>query len=123
MTAHPSGHINRAAVVGIKHTKYGEIVGAFLLPPATIPTTPRPTKSELVNWVREGLARHKAPVHIWWFGDEQVGMNDVPMTGSGKIKKHLLRNVAANLANHENLCALQSKENTLTGSSVKPMST
>lgn len=72
-------------------------MGTFLLSPAAIPKTPRPTNPELMEWVRKDLARHKAPVHIWWFGDTDVGIDDLPMTGSGKIKKHLLRDIAVQL--------------------------
>lgn len=39
------------------------------------------------------LGRHKAPAHIFWFGEEGVE-NEVPQTGSGKVKKHVLRDWA-----------------------------
>ena len=32
-------------------------------------------------------------MHVFWFGDEEVGMDEVPQTGSGKVKKHVLRKV------------------------------
>lgn len=94
--AHPSGCIVRAAVVGINHVKYGEVVGAFLLSPSSAAATGvnRPTDEELRSWVREVLGRHKAPAHIFWFGDQEVGLSEVPQTGSGKVKKHVLRDVA-----------------------------
>lgn len=91
LTSHPSNLIQRAAVVGIKHVKYGEVVAAFLLPPSTSTDTSRPTDDELRTWVRGTLGRHKAPAHIFWFGDEEVGLIEVPQTGSGKVKKHVLR--------------------------------
>jgi acyl-CoA synthetase (AMP-forming)/AMP-acid ligase II len=103
LVAHPSGLIVRAAVVGIPHPKYGEVVGAFLLP--TSPSSPssssqeeaRPTDDALRAWVREVLGRHKAPAHIFWFGDAETGMSEVPQTGSGKVKKHVLRDVAGRI--------------------------
>lgn len=98
LVAHPSGLIDRAAVVGIKHPKYGEVVGAFLLPRrATENATARPTDEEIRVWVRGALGRHKAPSHVFWFGDGDVGMAEMPQTGSGKVKKHVLRDVAQRL--------------------------
>ena len=95
LTSHPSGSVLRAAVIGIKHVKYGEVVGAFLLP--DMEDLERPSDEELRSWVRAVLGRHKAPTHIFWFGDEEVGMDYMPQTGSGKIKKHILRDVAQRL--------------------------
>jgi long-chain acyl-CoA synthetase len=136
LVAHPSGLIARAAVVGIAHPKYGEVVGAFLLPssssssssPSTAATsstsstaaaasaitpsppspsspttatspeaTTRPSDDDLRTWVRAVLGRHKAPAHIFWFGDAEVGMSEVPQTGSGKVKKHVLREVGGRI--------------------------
>ncbi|KAL2072018.1 hypothetical protein VTL71DRAFT_11361 [Oculimacula yallundae] len=93
LVSHPSGHISRSAVVGIPHPKYGEIVVAFLLPSSFSHWLDRPTDDELRIWVRQALGWHKAPVHVFWFGDEEVGMDEVPQTGSGKVKKHVLRSV------------------------------
>lgn len=96
LVAHPSKLITRAAVVGIRHIKYGEVVAAFLLPPSS-QTSGRPSDNALREWVRAVLGRHKAPAHIFWFGDEDVGMTEVPQTGSGKVKKHVLRSVGERL--------------------------
>ncbi|KAH7370188.1 acid Co-A ligase [Rhexocercosporidium sp. MPI-PUGE-AT-0058] len=93
LISHPSGHISRSAVVGIPHPKYGEIVVAFLLPSSFSHWLDRPTDEELRVWVRQALGWHKAPVHVFWFGDEEVGIDEVPQTGSGKVKKHVLRRV------------------------------
>jgi acyl-CoA synthetase (AMP-forming)/AMP-acid ligase II len=41
------------------------------------------------------LGRHKAPVHVFWLGEDCSG--EVPLTGSGKIKKFVLRDVAEEL--------------------------
>ncbi|KAG9246707.1 putative long-chain-fatty-acid-CoA ligase [Calycina marina] len=97
LAAHPSGVIARAAVVGVRHCKYGEVVSAFLLPAVIMHGLKRPSDEELKVWVREVLGRHKAPTHLFWFGDEEVGMQVMPQTGSGKVKKHLLREVAQRL--------------------------
>ncbi|KAH8589394.1 hypothetical protein B0O99DRAFT_600019 [Bisporella sp. PMI_857] len=101
LTSHPSGTVARAAVIGIKHLKYGEVVGAFLLPPDDHDTVERPSDEELRAWVREVLGRHKAPTHVFWVGDEDVGLGGMPQTGSGKVKKHILRDVAQRLVDAE----------------------
>jgi acyl-coenzyme A synthetase/AMP-(fatty) acid ligase len=104
LVAHPSGHVNRAAVIGVKHPKYGEVVGAFLLPSKSPETSSvRPTDDELRDWVRGALGRHKAPSHVFWFGDEAVQMNEMPQTGSGKVKKHLLRDAAQRVVENGNI--------------------
>lgn len=63
------------------------MVGAFL---QLAPNSAKPTDDELRDWTRKVLGRHKAPTHIFWFGEEGIE-NEVPQTGSGKVKKHLLR--------------------------------
>jgi len=101
LVAHPSSYIQRAAVVGIRNLKYGEVVGAFLLPSPDAYSYERPSDDELRSWVREVLGRHKAPTYIFWFGDGEVGLDEVPQTGSGKVKKHVLRDVGQRLADAE----------------------
>ncbi|RDW78293.1 hypothetical protein BP5796_06145 [Coleophoma crateriformis] len=106
LVAHPSGLVSRCAVVGIKHHKYGEVVGAFILPPGPSSSDDqikRPTDDELRAWVRVVLGRHKAPAYIFWFGDERVGLSEVPQTGSGKVKKHFLRDLAQVLVAQEGI--------------------
>lgn len=38
---------------------------------------------------------------MFWFGDEDVGMDEVPQTGSGKVKKHVLRQVGVEIVEGE----------------------
>lgn len=83
--AHPS--LERAIVVGLRHTKYGEVVGAFL---ERAGDKARLSDDEVREWTRETLGRHKAPAHIFWLGEDGIDAS-VPMTGSGKIKKYELR--------------------------------
>lgn len=78
--------IANASVVGLKDAKFGEVVAAFL----QCRSHARPSDEELRTWVRAKLSRHKAPKHIFWLGDCQVG-DTYPLTGSGKVKKHVLR--------------------------------
>jgi acyl-CoA synthetase (AMP-forming)/AMP-acid ligase II len=54
--------------------------------------TPKPSLEEVKDWVRKVLGRHKAPVHVFWLGEDCEA--DVPLTGSGKIRKFVLRDVA-----------------------------
>lgn len=82
--------IVEAAVIGVPHHKYGEQVVAFVRQAESVS---RPSNADVAAWVREALARHKAPEHIFWVGDEGVG-EDFPKTASGKHQKHLLRDIA-----------------------------
>lgn len=47
---------------------------------------------EIKQWVQTKLARHKTPEYIFWVGDPEVG-DSLPLTGSGKVKKNLLRDM------------------------------
>lgn len=86
--------IAEASVVGIHDEKYGEVVGAFVrLAPAA---KSRPRDEEIRAWAIEKLGRHKAPKHIFWVGAEEAVVN-FPQTGSGKIQKHLLRDIGNRL--------------------------
>lgn len=88
LAAHP--HIELASVIGIPDPKYGEVVGAFIQLAAG---QNRPTDVELRAWTRETLGRHKAPQHVFVFGEEGVS-STVPVTGSGKVRKVELRQMA-----------------------------
>ncbi|KAK5031719.1 hypothetical protein LTS07_004339 [Exophiala sideris] len=76
-----------ACVVGIKDPKYGEVVGCFL---RLEENSSKPSDAEVNQWVRQRLGSHKAPQHVFWIGDPDVG-SDYPKTGSGKHQKHILR--------------------------------
>lgn len=91
LVQHPA--VDRAIVVGISHQRYGEVVGAFLQRTAE---AKRPDDAELQAWTRETLGRHKAPVHIFWLGEDGVTSN-LPLTGSGKIKKYEMKRIAEEL--------------------------
>ncbi|KAL5339846.1 hypothetical protein BJX70DRAFT_140368 [Aspergillus crustosus] len=88
LSAHPS--LTLASVIGIPSPKYGEVVGAFI---SIAENTPRPSDDELRDWTRETLGRHKAPQYFFVFGEEGVG-REVPVTGSGKVRKVDLREIA-----------------------------
>ncbi|KAF2689888.1 acetyl-CoA synthetase-like protein [Lentithecium fluviatile CBS 122367] len=84
LIAHPS--ISRAIVVGISHPKYVEIPVAFL---ELVDGAEMPELEEVQRWVRKVLGRHKAPTKVFWLGEDFEG--EVPLTGSGKIRKFELR--------------------------------
>ena len=79
--AHPS--VSRAVVVGLKDKHYGEVVGAFV---ERTENSARPSDAELRDWVRRQLGKHKSPTHVFWLGEHGVPA-DVPLTGSGKVRK------------------------------------
>ena len=85
--------IAEASVVGLKDERYGEVVAAYLKQNSN---QKRPTGDQLRDWVRETLGRHKAPVYVFWLGDQGVGA-DFPKTASGKHQKHILRDIGNRL--------------------------
>ncbi|KAH7135328.1 short-chain-fatty-acid-CoA ligase [Dendryphion nanum] len=90
LVEHPS--IARAIVVGVSHPKYVEVPAAFL---ALEEGEEKPGLDDIKAWVRKVLGRHKAPVHVFWIGDDCSA--DIPLTGSGKIKKFVLRDMGERL--------------------------
>ncbi|OAL18527.1 hypothetical protein AYO22_10504 [Fonsecaea multimorphosa] len=86
--------IDRAIVVGVKHDRYGEVVAAFLQHSSS--TAHRPSDENIREWVRLKLGRHKAPAHIFWLGEDGVPAT-VPLTGSGKVRKFELAQLAGQL--------------------------
>lgn len=75
--------ISRAIVVGLKDSHYGEVVSAFL---QRSNENYALNDDEVREWTRQTLGRHKAPAHIFWLGEKGVP-SDVPLTGSGKVRK------------------------------------
>ncbi|KAL2840189.1 hypothetical protein BJY01DRAFT_236812 [Aspergillus pseudoustus] len=88
LSAHSA--IEVASVIGIPDQKYGEVVGAFI---AVADGQTRPSVESLREWTRETLGRHKAPQHVFVFGEEGVDRT-IPVTGSGKVRKVDLRQIA-----------------------------
>lgn len=85
--------VDRAIVVGLPHSKYGEVVAAFLQRAAGVK---KPGDKELREWTRQTLGRHKAPAHVFWIGENNV-TDRIPITGSGKIKKFEMRRIGQQL--------------------------
>lgn len=85
LLAHPA--LSRAIVTGLKDAHYGEVVGAFLqLADEANEKGQGLSDQQVRDWVQQKLGRHKAPAHIFWLGEGGVPA-DVPLTGSGKVKK------------------------------------
>lgn len=124
---HPE--IERAIVIGVKHNRYGEVVGAFLQRTVSADSTLNPSEDSTISdaiekgdpqevsksviealrprgnslsdemvrsWVREKLGRHKAPAHVFWLGENGIPA-DVPLTGSGKVRKFEMAKLAEKL--------------------------
>ena len=72
--------------MGISHPKYVEVPVAFL---ELTEGAERLGLKEVQRWVRKVLGRHKAPSKIFLLGSDYK--DEVPLTGSGKIKKFQLR--------------------------------
>ncbi|OSD08747.1 acyl-CoA synthetase [Trametes coccinea BRFM310] len=91
LTAHP--HIREAAVVAVPDSKYGEVVGAWIVrePNTAI------TKEETRRVVAEGMNPQNSPAWVWFLGEEGVP-DEIPKTASGKVQKHILRDWSKELA-------------------------
>jgi len=72
-----------AAVVAQPHAKWGETPCAFI---ELKPGVEAPTESEVITFCRERLAHYKCPV--------RVVFGSLPKTGTGKIQKFRLREIA-----------------------------
>jgi acyl-CoA synthetase (AMP-forming)/AMP-acid ligase II len=92
LVEHPA--VDRAIVVGLPDKKYGEKVAAFLQRSAD--AKEKPNIEAIRAWTRERLGRHKTPVHVFWLGEDGVTA-EVPITGSGKIKKFEMKKIGQEL--------------------------
>ena len=89
--------VAEASVVGIPNERYGEVVGAFLRSSdGDDGQGRRPDDEQVREWVRQTLARQKAPAHVFWLGDRGLPA-EFPKTGTGKHQKHILKEMAATL--------------------------
>ncbi|KAI6090253.1 4-coumarate-CoA ligase [Hypoxylon rubiginosum] len=104
LLAHPA--VVRAVVTGLKDAHYGEVVGAFLqLADEKVKKGGRPDDKQIRDWVQQTLGRHKAPTHVFWLGEDGVPA-DVPLTGSGKVKKFEMARLGEELLRKRRLAKL-----------------
>jgi fatty-acyl-CoA synthase len=73
-------------VAGITSEKYGEEVGAFIIPYDDAKLTPE----EVREFCRGKIARHKIPKYVLF-------VKEYPLTGSGKIQKFKLKEIGLKL--------------------------
>ena len=78
LSGHPA--VVHVAVVGIPDERLGEVGRAYVVRSAGDTTT----GEELISWARERMANFKLPRSVEF-------MDELPMTPSGKVQKHLLR--------------------------------
>jgi mevalonyl-CoA ligase len=83
----------------VKHKRLGEVVAAFLQ--RSDAKEGRPSDADLRDFVKEALGRHKAPEHIFWLGEDGIP-SDVPLTGSGKVRKFEMREAAEQILKERN---------------------
>ena len=84
-----------ASIVGVPDDKYGEELGCFI---ELREGYTRPSDDELRAFVREKLARFKAPRYFWWLGGGNEKVPEKwPQTTSGKISKPDLRKLLETL--------------------------
>lgn len=84
ISRHPG--VRQAYVVGVPDVVTTETGAAFVECKDGVTLTRR----EIVSWCQERLAKFKIPRHVWF-----VEPNEWPMTGTGKIQKFKLQEIAA----------------------------
>ncbi|MDR3218295.1 MAG: AMP-binding protein [Dysgonamonadaceae bacterium] len=79
-------------VAGIPSAKYGEEVGAFIIPYDDALLTPE----EVQEFCRGKIARHKIPKYVLF-------VKEFPLTGSGKIQKFKLKDIGLKLLKNKGI--------------------
>jgi fatty-acyl-CoA synthase len=74
-------------VVGIASKKYGEEVGAFIIPHPGVEIN----EEDVRDFCRGKISRYKIPTYVFF-------IDSYPLTASGKIQKYLLRELGAKKA-------------------------
>ncbi|MDK2911587.1 MAG: hypothetical protein PWR29_544 [Methanolobus sp.] len=78
-------------MVGIPDQKYGEIVGAFIIPEAGANLT----EEDVRDYALSKIARYKVPKHVFF-------VDEYPLTASGKVQKFKLKDLAVELLKKKN---------------------
>lgn len=83
---HSMDRVKDVQVVGIPDEKYGEIVGAFVIPEEGADLT----EEDIRDYAISRIARYKVPKHVFI-------VEEFPLTASGKIQKYKLRELSVEL--------------------------
>lgn len=84
--------VKDAQVVAIASPKYGEDVGVFIIPHQGAELT----EEDVKDFCKDKIARYKIPRYVFF-------VNEYPLTGSGKIQKFKLREMAIQLCKERNI--------------------
>ena len=82
--------VKDAQVVAIASAKYGEDVGVFIIPQENVDIKPEDVR----DFCKNKIARYKIPRYIFF-------VSEYPLTGSGKIQKFKLREIALDLCRQQ----------------------
>ncbi|KAF7349276.1 putative acyl-CoA synthetase YngI [Mycena sanguinolenta] len=85
--------IEEAAVVSVPDSRYGEVVGAWIVrkPGATI------SREAVRATVTQSMNPQNAPAWVFFIGEDGTA-SELPKTASGKVMKHVLRDWSRDLA-------------------------
>jgi cyclohexanecarboxylate-CoA ligase len=92
LAAHPD--LSSSAVVGFPDDRLGERVGCFVV---TRAGRSAPTVDELRSYLtNHGVAIQKTPERV-------IEVTELPMTATGKVQKHVLREQASSIAENDHI--------------------
>lgn len=83
MREHPN--IENVAIIGVPDARLGEVVCAYVIPRGAEDEI---SQDDIIAWCRERMANFKVPRYV-------VSIEEFPLTGSNKVSKVDLRNMAA----------------------------
>lgn len=92
LLAHPA--IVKCAVIGLPDPYYGEVPAAFL---EVYDKQICPSADEVMEWTQVTLGKHKTVQYIFVCGSHPFLPDNIPLTGSGKIQKQVLRELGRKL--------------------------
>ena len=79
--------VSLVAVIGVKNERWGERPIAVIKP--SRPISPQEAKQEVMGHLTELVRQGK--ISKFWVPDDVVVVNDMPLTGTGKVDKKVLR--------------------------------
>jgi len=79
--------VSLVAVIGVKNERWGERPIAVIKP--SRPISPQEAKQEVIGHLMELVRQGK--ISKFWVPDDVVVVNDMPLTGTGKVDKKVLR--------------------------------